>query len=93
MVLSTHQTADVVALCERVIVLAGGRVRFDGTPGGLAATATGRVWIDDTPDPRAALSWRTGDGSYRHIGDPPNGVSLVAATIDDAYLLIVQTAA
>lgn len=92
-VLSTHQTADVVALCERVIVLTAGRIRFDGTTGGLAATATGRVWIDETADTRAALSWRTGDGTYRHIGDPPNGVSLVAATIDDAYLLIVQAAA
>lgn len=90
--LSTHQTTDVVALCERVIVLSGGRVRFDGTPGALAATATGRVWIDATPDPRAALSWRTGDGSYRHIGDPPSGVSLGNATVDDAYLLMVQAA-
>ena len=29
-VLSTHQTEDVAALCERVIVLDGGRVRYDG---------------------------------------------------------------
>ena len=29
--ISTHQTDDVAALCERVIVLDGGRVLFDGT--------------------------------------------------------------
>ena len=29
-VLSTHQTEDVAALCERVIVLDRGRVRYDG---------------------------------------------------------------
>ena len=89
-ILSTHQTADVVALCERVVVLAGGVVRFDGTPAGLAATASGRVWVDGSQDPRAALSWRTADGSHRHIGDPPAGAAIAAATIDDAYLLMVQ---
>src|SRR5262249_24738223 len=31
--LSTHQTEDVGALCARVVVLAEGRIRFDGTPG------------------------------------------------------------
>ena len=28
--ISTHQTEDVAALCERVVVLDGGIVRFDG---------------------------------------------------------------
>lgn len=90
-VLSTHQTSDVVALCERVVVLTGGVVRFDGTPAELAATASGRVWVDGAQDPAAALSWRTGDGSYRHIGDPPAGAAIAAATIDDAYLLMVRS--
>ena len=30
-VISTHQTEDVAALCERVVVLDGGRILFDGT--------------------------------------------------------------
>jgi ABC-2 type transport system ATP-binding protein len=88
--LSTHQTADVVALCERVVVLSDGTIHFDGTPSELAATASGRVWIDQQQDARAALSWRTGDGSYRHIGDPPSGAQVTEATIDDAYLLMVR---
>jgi ABC-2 type transport system ATP-binding protein len=88
-VLSTHVTEDITALCERVIVIAGGVVRFDGTPGALAATANGRVWIADAADPRAALSWRMGDGRHRHIGDPPADAETAAATIDDAYLLMV----
>src|SRR4029450_5851135 len=29
--IATHQTEDVAALCERVVVLDAGRVRFDGT--------------------------------------------------------------
>ena len=44
-VLSTHQTDDVAALCQRVIVLLGGVVRFDGTPAELATVAEGRVWV------------------------------------------------
>jgi ABC-2 type transport system ATP-binding protein len=87
--LSTHQTEDVVALCERVVVIAGGRVRFDGLPDALVHTATERVWTAPAPDPHAALSWRMGDGRFRHIGNPPAGATLSDPTIDDAYLLMV----
>ncbi len=36
-VLSTHQTEDVAALCERVVVLDRGRVRYDGPVTDLVA--------------------------------------------------------
>jgi ABC-2 type transport system ATP-binding protein len=89
-VLSTHQTDDVAALCERVVVLEGGLVRFDGTPEGLAAVAEGHVWIDDGSGPRGQLAWRTGDGRTRHIGDAPHGAELVAPTIEDGYLRLLD---
>jgi len=88
--LSTHQTEDVVALCERVLVLAGGQVRFDGSPDALVRTAADKVWIATEPDTQAALSWRMGDGRFRHIGTPPRGATLSDPTIDDAYLLMVR---
>ena len=53
-VLSTHQTEDVAALCERVIVLDRGRVRYDGPVTDLTGQAAGRVWLADAPDPAAA---------------------------------------
>jgi ABC-2 type transport system ATP-binding protein len=87
-VISTHQTEDIVALCARVIVLAGGRVRFDGTPQEMTATAAGRVWITAEPADHAVLTWRMGDGRFRNIGDPPAGADTAAPTIDDAYLLL-----
>jgi ABC-2 type transport system ATP-binding protein len=87
-VLSTHMTEDVEALCDRVVVLDHGHVTFDGTPGGLAALATGHVWVDANPDPHALVSWRTGDGSHRMIGDAPIGASLIAPTVQDGYLLL-----
>jgi ABC-2 type transport system ATP-binding protein len=87
--LSTHQTEDITALCERVVVLAGGRIHFDGSPAAFAATASGRVWVDEDRDRRALLSWRMGDGRHRHIGDPPAGATMADPTIDDAYLMLV----
>ncbi|WP_196780927.1 ATP-binding cassette domain-containing protein [Nocardioides sambongensis] len=68
-VLSTHQTEDVAALCERVIVLADGRVRFDGSVTDLVGTAAGRVWLTDREVPDAVVSWRTGTGRHRVVGD------------------------
>jgi ABC-2 type transport system ATP-binding protein len=88
-ILSTHQTEDVTALCERVIVLSHGIIRFEGTTGALARTATGRVWVAEDRDARAVLSWRLGDGRFRHIGDPPTSAIIAEPTIDDAYLLMV----
>ena len=87
-VLSTHMTEDVEAVCDRVIVLERGAVRFDGTPAKLAAVATGHVWLADAPDPAATVSWRTGDGRHRNVGDPPLGADLIAPTVQDGYLLI-----
>jgi ABC-2 type transport system ATP-binding protein len=86
--LSTHQTEDVAALCERVIVLVDGGIRFDGTPEAMSGTAQGRVWISTQPGEESMVSWRTGDGSYRHVGEPPPHAALVKSTIDDAYLLL-----
>ncbi len=86
--LSTHQTDDVAALCQHVIVLLQGRIRFTGTPGALAALATDRVWLAIERDPRSELAWVTGDGRIRHIGDPPAGAHLVEPTVEDGYLIL-----
>ena len=93
-VLSTHQTEDVAALCERVIVLDTGMVRYDGTVHDLVAAASGRVWVGDDPDPRAIASWRIGSGRYRNIADrAPSGAEAVEPTLEDAYLLLRAEAA
>jgi ABC-2 type transport system ATP-binding protein len=88
-ILSTHQTEDVAAICSEVVVVREGRSVFAGTPGELAAAARGRVWIDDAKDPRALASWRVGAGHHHHVGDPPAGAELVEPTIEDAYLLLL----
>ncbi|MEP6760651.1 MAG: ABC transporter ATP-binding protein [Sporichthyaceae bacterium] len=89
-ILSTHQTEDVAALCGTVAVIHAGRTVFDGTPAQLIEQAAGRVWLARERSPDARLAWRTGTGEHRNIGDsPPAGVELVAPTIEDAYLLLI----
>ncbi|MFF3503522.1 ABC transporter ATP-binding protein [Streptomyces sp. NPDC003247] len=88
--LSTHQTEDVAMLCHRVVVLAGGRVRFEGTPAELTARADGRVWSSTERDPEALAGWRTGSGAFRNIGDPPEGADLLEPTLEDGYLLALD---
>ncbi|WP_217241416.1 ABC transporter ATP-binding protein [Streptomyces sp. AC555_RSS877] len=90
--LSTHQTEDVAMLCNRVVVLAAGRVRFDGTPAELTARAAGRVWSSTERDPGALAGWRTGTGSFRNVGDPPPGADLLEPTLEDGYLLTLDGA-
>ena len=87
--LSTHQTEDVAALCHRVVVMDAGAVLFDGTPGSMIEAARGRVWTSDRPDQGARLSWRTGLGHHRMIGDPPPGATPAEPALEDAYLLLI----
>jgi ABC-2 type transport system ATP-binding protein len=88
--LSTHQTEDVAALCERVVVLVDGSVRFDGPVTDLVAAAAGQVWQSDAPGPDAVVSWRTGSGRHHVVGGPPppDGVA-VEPSLEDAYLLML----
>ncbi|MEU9475382.1 ABC transporter ATP-binding protein [Streptomyces sp. NPDC048191] len=91
--LSTHQTEDVAALCHRVIVLDHGTVKFDGEPPALAAVAADRVWASTARDPRALAGWRTGAGTVRNIGTPPPGAPLLEPTLEDGYLLLLDATA
>jgi ABC-2 type transport system ATP-binding protein len=89
--LATHQTEDIAALCDRVVVLAGGSVRFDGVVRELVESARGRVWLSDRECPGARVSWRTGTGRYRCVGGeaPPADTEAAEPTLEDAYLLLV----
>ncbi|MFC7492796.1 MULTISPECIES: ABC transporter ATP-binding protein [unclassified Nocardioides] len=88
--MSTHNISEVSALCQQVYVMFSGRIRFSGSPVDLAGLAHGRVWEDDRQDPEAIRSWLTSTGSYRHLGDPPNGAQVVDPTLDDGYLLLAR---
>ena len=91
--MSTHQTEDVAALCHRVVVLHRGAVLLEGSPTDVANVARGRVWLADRRDDGAQLSWRTSEGRHRNIGRAPEDADLVEPTIEDGYLLLVGEAA
>jgi ABC-2 type transport system ATP-binding protein len=87
--LSTHQTEDVAALCDRVIVLDAGLVQFDGTVPELLASAAGRVHEGRAPAEGAVQTWKTGTGLIRSVGGQPAEDSrAVDPTVEDAYLLL-----
>jgi ABC-2 type transport system ATP-binding protein len=89
LVISTHQTEDVAALCNRVIVLVAGRVHFDGSVPDLVSLAAGKVWMAAEPDPSALATLRTASGRHRNVGSQvPAGAELVEPTLEDAYLLL-----
>ncbi|MFV0308183.1 MAG: ATP-binding cassette domain-containing protein [Desertimonas sp.] len=56
MLLTTHDMGDIERLCERVLVVDHGRVAYDGTLGGLAATVDAeRLLVVDLAAPTADL--------------------------------------
>lgn len=74
--LSTHLLADVEAVCERVVILAGGRVRGEGTVAELCARRQDRyrlrvqgeaaeMFRDDLARAGVALLGDTGPGEWR----------------------------
>ena len=90
--LSTHQTEDVAALCERVVVLAAGEIRFDGAVLDLVHSALGQVWLCDEAVDTGIATWRTGTGRHRVVGGPrPAGADPAEPTLEDAYLLMLGT--
>jgi ABC-2 type transport system ATP-binding protein len=91
-VLSTHNTSEVAALCQRVLVMRDGQICFEGTPQSLRTTAEGRVWEADEPDRRAFRSWMTAEGRYRHVGVPPTAAEPVTPTLEDGYLFVTRGA-
>ena len=84
--ISTHQTDDVDALCERVAVLDTGRVACDGSVRDFVASAEGQVWLTSAPDPAAAAHRGSASGRYRNVGTPPPGAELAPPDVEDAYL-------
>jgi ABC-type multidrug transport system ATPase subunit len=103
---STHVVEDVAVACERVLVLAGGRLVFDGSPPDLARTARGQVWevrLDPGHEPDLAAGARIvdqvpqADGGARlrvlHPVAPRSDARPAEPTLEDGYLHLVEATA
>jgi ABC-2 type transport system ATP-binding protein len=89
---STHLTAEAADMCREVVVMLDGGIAFQGPPADLAALATDRVWVDDTPlsavVPGRSHAWVRPDGLVCNVGEPPPGADLVEPTVDLGYLVL-----
>jgi len=103
---STHVVEDVAVACERVLVLAGGRLVFDGEPSELSKTAEGRVWemrtapdaeLDLPPDALRAEVTPAPDGSSVHrilASESPSAAARpLEPSLEDGYLWLLNRAA
>ncbi len=96
-ILSTHIVDDVTDLCQRMAILAGGRIVAQGQPRELIAQLQGRVWSrsvakDELADCKArwnVIATRLREGRpVIHVcadGLPGEGFSPVQATLEDVY--------
>jgi multidrug efflux pump subunit AcrB/ABC-type multidrug transport system ATPase subunit len=100
---STHVVEDVAVACERVLVLARGRLVFDGEPHALADAAHGRVWeVRAAADveltlPAGAIRAETTpapDGTAVHrilCAERPAGAARpLDAALEDGYLWLLH---
>ena len=103
---STHVVEDVAVACERVLVLAGGQLVFDGKPSALADAAVGRVWqtqsaiSDEFVVPDGAILAEeapAADGTVlrRIISDeaPTPDATALTASLEDGYLVLISNPA
>ena len=103
---STHVVEDVAVACERVLVLAGGQLVFDGKPSALADAAVGRVWqtrsaiTDELVVPDGAILAEeapAADGTVlrRIIADeaPTPDATALTASLEDGYLVLISNPA
>jgi ABC-type multidrug transport system ATPase subunit len=101
-ILSTHIVSDIEASAGELAVMAGGQLRFHGTPEALIGGAQGHVWdwtvsAEQLADVRAKFrvsrAQRRAHGvEVRVVGEraPSDDATPVAADLEDAYLWLLH---
>ncbi|MGD0141557.1 MAG: ABC transporter ATP-binding protein [Rhizomicrobium sp.] len=101
-ILSTHIVEDVSELCQRMAIIAQGRIVATGVPSELMATLKGRVWRKIIPRAELdqyrekhtiILSRLLGGQTMIHIvsdTDPGNGFVPVEAGLEDVYFVTLN---
>jgi ABC-type multidrug transport system ATPase subunit len=100
--LSTHIVSDVESVANRIVVLTGGRVRFDGPPDDLLRGVAGHVWeMSVPPSSLAAVQQRLPVTRLVRALDhvrvrvlatqrPSPSAVVVPPELEDAYLAVVH---
>ena len=107
--LSTHIVEDVAVLCPRFAIIRNGRLIANTTPGEARKAIEGTIYegtisaesydrlLADPERVRVTQAYlvegRNRVRVYQPEGDPPDGFTAVAATLEDAYLVAIKTGA
>lgn len=100
-ILSTHIVGDIEAACERIAILDGGRVLYDGTVEQLLASAHGRVFTKtadrhELPELKkelfiTAMHTQGGKVYIRFVAEGASfGAQVCEPGIEDAYMLYLK---
>lgn len=95
---STHIVEDVEALCNQIIILKGGKMRFKGNVAELKAIANAKTFeCDDTylqnlPQNAFIEKCFENDGKtkYRFVSNEPQTCEAVNARIEDGYICVLE---
>ncbi|MEU0559407.1 ABC transporter ATP-binding protein [Dactylosporangium sp. NPDC006015] len=100
--LSTHIVSDVESVATRIVVMAAGRIRFDGDPGDLVRSVAGHVWelpVDPADLPgvqqRMPVTRQIRTGGHVRVRvlatqRPAPDATPVAPDLSDAYLAVTR---
>ncbi len=100
--MSTHVVEDVAVACDRVLVISGGHLVFDGGTDELAEMATGHVWelrselgesvvLPDDAIPTHETPAADGSIVHRVISEnsPADAAEALDATLEDGYMWLL----
>jgi ABC-2 type transport system ATP-binding protein len=90
--LSSHLMGEVEALCNRVAILSGGRVRYEGALADLLEQSGGRYRLEAT-DPAAALALCRGAAGIQDVRADGGAVAFAAGRDAVAALTLALAAA
>lgn len=96
--ISTHIVEDVDALCNGIVIMKDGRVRFNGSTGELKELAKGKVFECDSTqldeiEGRYYIERQfeqEGKVRYRLLSDAVQSCDTAAARIEDGYICVLE---
>lgn len=96
--LSTHIIEDVQSVCDQIVVIHHGQIRFTGTPEQLIASSAGHVGVfwekDETQEQGLHITARVNTSQgvrCRAVADQlPPYVQAEEPTLEDAYLYLIS---
>lgn len=101
-VLSTHLVEDVAMACERLVVLRGGKILYQGTVNGLLDLYKGKVYEVGVPEgkikgkldawgDRVLTTKRVDSGRAVRLLGEVEGTRPVTPSLEDAYLALIRS--